>query len=701
MSRERQISFDIHCTLALAYAQGKQDLSLKGLGASELGVVTVPYSQRHLIGECVAPETLVLTPDLHWRPVSELLEGDEVLAFDERPLPQQRRRFRRAVVQAIRDFEVPRIRIVTDKGSVICSQGHRWLTYHHSRSELRIWRPAKALFEGDRIALCTGPWPEDRSYSSGYIAAAWDGEGHINKNPGHWRLSFAQRPNAMAREVEQHLARKGFHYTKREGKDGLVYLSVGIRNEMLRLLGQCRPARLLHEYAALPPESHEATGSPATILSLEPLPPGPVIGLQTSTGTFIANGFYSHNSQYLAQDLFLTRDLLKKLLPLNHGTAYDIDRALIPALIDCSYRGYEVDQERLEGAIVKAEITRSRMEDAFGRMTEGVEVLHSRRKRTRKSGVDYVEKHGPPSIGSVAQLGRLLDLPDTNKETLMAVAAGGGNPGILADLVLRWRKASKALTTYFYPLQGKDRLTGLFNITPNEDMEGGTGTGRLSSERFNMQNQPPAVQRCLRAPEGYLLRQGDYPQIELRCAAEISDDPTMLAALSDPERDLHQETADRLFGGDRPRGKQFNFKELYIAGPAVKAAYPRFYEWAQEHWAEVQRTSYSVSPEPFLHRRFIPLLATGEHARMAAINHPVQSMAVYLTKIAMAELFREGALLVNQVHDSIHDYVPADCDRGLMARNMASAMESVMREYLPRVGNVPVEVKISRYWGDA
>jgi len=289
------------------------------------------------------------------------------------------------------------------------------------------------------------------------------------------------------------------------------------------------------------------------------------------------------------------------------------------------------------------------------------------------------------------------DTPDTNRETLIALAWRGGDQGILADLVLRWRKASKALTTYFYSLQGKDRLTGLFNITPNEDMEGGTGTGRLSSDRDNMQNQPPAVQRCLRAPEGFLLRRGDYPQIELRCAAEISDDPTMLEALSDPNRDLHQETADRLFNGDRHRGKTFNFKELFICGPAVREAYPRFYEWAQEHWAGVQRTSYSVSPEPFLHRRFIPLLA-GDHARRMAINHPVQSMAVYITKVAMTELFREGSLLVNQVHDSIHDYVPEGEDKDLQARNMSSIMEDVMRRYLPRVGNAPVDVKISRYW---
>ena len=401
--------------------------------------------------------------------------------------------------------------------------------------------------------------------------------------------------------------------------------------------------------------------------------------------------------QYLAQDLFLTRDLLKKLLPLNQGTAYDIDRALIPALIDCSYRGYEVDQDRLTIAIGLAEATRRRMETTFGRVTAGIEVLQSRRKRIRKSGVDYVEKHGRPSIGSTMHLCQVLGVSDTNKETLQAVAEGGGDPGILSDLVLRWRRASKALTTYFYPLQGQDKLTGLFNITPDENMEGGTGTGRLSSERKNMQNQPLAVQRCLRAPEGYLLRQGDYPQIELRCAAEISGDPVMLEALSDPKRDLHQETADRLFGGDRFRGKTFNFKELFIGGPAVKAAYPRFYEWAQEHWASVQRTSYSVSPEPFLHRRFIPLLA-GEHARMAAINHPVQSMAVYITKVAMTRLFQDGALLVNQVHDSIHDYVPEDCDRGLTARKMGSIMEDVMKEYLPRVGNARVDVKISKYW---
>ncbi len=45
-------------------------------------------------------------------------------------------------------------------------------------------------------------------------------------------------------------------------------------------------------------------------------------------------------------------------------------------------------------------------------------------------------------------------------------------------------------------------------------------------------------------------------------------------------------------------------------------------------------------------------------------------------------------------------YVSVDGDQDLQAREMAGIMESVMRQYLPRVGNAPVDVKISRYWSD-
>ncbi|KKM23544.1 hypothetical protein LCGC14_1614190, partial [marine sediment metagenome] len=262
--------------------------------------------------------------------------------------------------------------------------------------------------------------------------------------------------------------------------------------------------------------------------------------------------------QYLAQDLFETRDYFNRLMSKNEGTAYEVDRRLIPALIDCSYRGYEIDQDRLEQAIWEDARTCNLQRGLFNRLVEGEEVLIScRKKTTKKRGVEYVEKHGPPDIGSPTQLARVLGVADTTKERLRDIALAGGDAALIASTVLDHRHAEKRFTTYELPLRGMGRLSGLFNITPPEEGEGGATTGRLSSERRNLQNLTPAIQRCLQAPDGYLLRRGDYPTLELRCAAQISQDPVMLEALNDPNRDLHQEAADRLFNGDRQRGKVF------------------------------------------------------------------------------------------------------------------------------------------------
>src|SRR3990167_6244607 len=313
--------------------------------------------------------------------------------------------------------------------------------------------------------------------------------------------------------------------------------------------------------------------------------------------------------QYHAQDLWLTQRLWAKLRGMERGTAYDIDRALIPALIDCSYRGYEIDQERLEKATLAAEETVGRAGAAFDRLMVDVEVLLSRRKKVTKSrGLEYVEKFGSPGINSPIQLQRYFGVDSTNKETMNEIAQRDGDQALAAALIGQWRKSDKLLDTYFYPNRGKEKLTGLFNITPSETGEGGTGTGRLSSERSNMQNLTPALERCLRAPEGFLLMRGDYPQIELRCAAEISGDETLLSIFKS-RRDPHQEAADRLFGGDRKRAKTFNFRELYIAGEEVRKVYPGFYGWAWDHWRRVQKVGYSVAPKTFLHRRPIPLLS--------------------------------------------------------------------------------------------
>jgi DNA polymerase I-like protein with 3'-5' exonuclease and polymerase domains len=60
-------------------------------------------------------------------------------------------------------------------------------------------------------------------------------------------------------------------------------------------------------------------------------------------------------------------------------------------------------------------------------------------------------------------------------------------------------------------------------------------------------------------------------------------------------------------------------------------------------------------------------------------------------------MFREGFVLVNQIHDAIHAFVPED-DYERPAQRMKEIMEETMHQFLPRASNAPVKVHVSKYW---
>ena len=116
----------------------------------------------------------------------------------------------------------------------------------------------------------------------------------------------------------------------------------------------------------------------------------------------------------------------------------------------------------------------------------------------------------------------------------------------MAD-VLRYRQYAKLKSTYVDGLmkviEPDGRVRTSFQMTV-------TATGRLSSTEPNLQNIPTRTElgsqlrRMFTAPEGCVLVDADYSQIELRLLAHIAGDTEMQAAFRSGE-DFHTVAAPR------------------------------------------------------------------------------------------------------------------------------------------------------------
>jgi len=320
--------------------------------------------------------------------------------------------------------------------------------------------------------------------------------------------------------------------------------------------------------------------------------------------------------------------------------------------------------------------------------------------------------------------------PSTDASVLQKLA---GEHAIV-ELLLSFRELEKLRSTYvdgLLPLVAEDgRIHCAFN-------QRGAATGRISSERPNMQNIP------IRSEEGRTIRRAfvagpdrcfvvaDYSQIELRILAHLSRDKALVRAFEVGE-DIHTATAARVFGVGadgvdyemRRRAKVINFGLLYgmeAYGLAQRLEVSR--EEAQEQMdayfeqfpgvrdfmsgivADARNAGYT---ETILgRRRYLPEL-TSENFRerqageRMALNAPIQGSAADIIKKAMIELdLRLGAagdtaLMVLQVHDELVVEAPAG-DANATATLVQDVMESVVDLAVP----LRVDVGVGESLGDA
>ncbi len=261
---------------------------------------------------CLAPGTRVLTADLRWVPISSVEVGDELVGFDEH---LSNPRLRRALVQSASDLEQECFEVVTSKGTVVASALHRWpvrgsrkhsykgmkngRTWSTTRRKMG-WVETQALKAGDLIPYLCEPWAQDATWDGAWMAGFLDGEGWLSKTS----FGFGQNPGPLLDRALDILHRNGMETYQCPNKKGCVKVQVLGPRGSLRALGTFRPLRLM----AKSPSAWEGTRAygggklkveetSAEVLEVRPLGPQRVIGVGTSTGTLIAEGLLSHNSQ--------------------------------------------------------------------------------------------------------------------------------------------------------------------------------------------------------------------------------------------------------------------------------------------------------------------------------------------------------------------------------------------------------------------
>ncbi len=429
--------------------------------------------------------------------------------------------------------------------------------------------------------------------------------------------------------------------------------------------------------------------------------------------------------RYAAEDAVMTYRIYFKLLDLlkSQGASHLIEEAkrvefpLVNTLIDMERSGIKIDIpffEELRASTTKRldELTRQIYELAGGEFN-----INSTKQLAQ---VLFEKLHLPPVKKTKSGY-------STNEATLQALL--GKHP--IIEKILEYRELFKLKSTYIDPLINYAKKDPRHRIYTSF-VQTGTATGRLASKNPNLQNIPVKTElgRQIRqgfiAEEGYKLVGIDYSQIELRLLAHFSKDPALVQAFKE-DRDIHLETAIKLFGAERAQqmrsiAKSINFGLIYgmgsrklaeTLGISTKEAkeiienYFRSFPTVKEYLRSIEEFAKTHGyVETLLGRRRYFDFASATGARLAAfireaINTVFQGSAADLIKLAMNDIDRiiqterPDAAMLLQIHDELIFEIE---ESGV--EQMAQRFKEVMEGVYPLQVPIRCSVGIAKRWGE-
>lgn len=308
--------------------------------------------------------------------------------------------------------------------------------------------------------------------------------------------------------------------------------------------------------------------------------------------------------------------------------------------------------------------------------------------------------------------------------------------------LLNYRNASKLSSTY-----GRNMLDYIKDGRIYCDFfQYGAVTGRNSSRNPNLQNQPRTkdFRSCYEAPDGRMLVQADYSQIELRILGEFSKDPVIIDAYN-TGKDIHSMTAANVYGvpyddvkklyaDKRQDAKTTNFSVVYGISPTAltlrllnngvmtandensKLLIDGFYNTYKVAGRWLFQQEKNVMKDPCLRTMAGHLIKLHfdkddpkqvSKAKRDARNYIIQGTSANITKLGLTKIHRKlvenkwdkDAFIVNAVHDEILVECADDDRKEEIKHLVQTCMEDAGRQYLKRI-KVEAEAKIVKDWGD-
>ena len=311
-----------------------------------------------------------------------------------------------------------------------------------------------------------------------------------------------------------------------------------------------------------------------------------------------------------------------------------------------------------------------------------------------------------------------------------------------ARKILDCRRPRKKISTYFRPVNHATKLSFDGRFHP-EMRTTSVETGRLASF-FHTIPRDTSVRPIFSAPEGYVLMQADYRQIEARLCAWMAagrpedwegvDPQSMLWAFHTGldvysdfaahylRKTIGQVTKEerqvlgkvpvlaQLYGMSWMGLREYAWKTFEILWTENQARalwglfrrrYPEFPRWHAFTAARLERRGYTQTPIGRV-RRLPDAMYGQQDAIRAGINAEPQSLASDITQTAMIYLDKLGLAVVGNVHDALLFQVPVaqakpqaiKIKKGMLA---APAMLQSMGLYLPK-GLIEVEISAGP-WG--